>query len=45
MSPGQALTAGELVALQRQDKAACRAAWSDAWKAASRKQLVSWLKR
>jgi CHAD domain-containing protein len=45
MSPGHALTAGELVALQRQDKAACRAAWSEAWKAASRKQLVSWLKR
>lgn len=44
MSPGQALTAGELVAMQRQDKAACRAAWSEAWKVASAKRLVSWLK-
>jgi CHAD domain-containing protein len=44
MSPAQALTAGELVAMQRQDKAACRAAWPDAWKAASTKRLLSWLK-
>jgi CHAD domain-containing protein len=44
MSPAQALTAGELVALQRQDKAASRAAWSKAWKAGSARQLRSWLK-
>jgi CHAD domain-containing protein len=44
MSPGQALIAGELVAMQRQDKAACRATWSKAWKAASARQLRSWLK-
>jgi CHAD domain-containing protein len=44
MSSGQALIAGELVARQREDKAACRAAWWRVWKAASARQLRSWLK-
>jgi CHAD domain-containing protein len=39
----QALVAGELIAVQRSEAAAARAAWGRAWKQASRKKLRSWL--
>ncbi|HEX9530488.1 MAG TPA: CYTH and CHAD domain-containing protein [Acidimicrobiales bacterium] len=42
-SAAQALVAGQLVALQREEVAAARAAWPAAWAAASRKKLRSWL--
>ena len=44
MSAAQALTAGELVTLQRQQQQDCRSGWPAAWKAASAKRLRSWLK-
>ncbi|MGH9126505.1 MAG: CHAD domain-containing protein, partial [Acidimicrobiales bacterium] len=42
-SPGQAMVAGQLVTLQRQEQAACRARWAKPWKAASKKKLRRWL--
>lgn len=42
--PSQALVAGQLVMLQRQEQAACRTAWSRPWKVASDKSLRNWLK-
>jgi CHAD domain-containing protein len=39
----QAMVAGQLVAAQRAEAAACRAAWPRAWKQASKKKLRSWL--
>ncbi len=40
---GQALVAGALIALQRAEAAAYRAAWPKAWKAASSKKLRAWI--
>jgi hypothetical protein len=42
-SRGAALVAGELVAAQRAERAALRAAWPDAWLAADDKKLRKWL--
>ena len=42
-SRGAALVAGELVAAQRAERAALRAAWPDAWRGADRKKLRRWL--
>ena len=42
-SAGAALVAGELITFQRQEAAACRAAWMAAWEAASAKKLRAWL--
>jgi CHAD domain-containing protein len=42
-SRGSALVAGQLVAAQRAERAALRAAWPDAWRAADRKRLRKWL--
>lgn len=42
-SPRQTFVIGQLAALERADANARRAAWSDAWKAASRKRLRSWI--
>jgi CHAD domain-containing protein len=39
-----ALVAGELIAVQRLQAAACRAAWPAAWKRASRKRLRKWMR-
>jgi CHAD domain-containing protein len=41
--PGQALVAGELVTLQRQEQQACRDNWAKPWKRASDKSLRRWL--
>jgi len=38
-----ALVAGELIAVQRQQAAACRAAWPEAWKRARAKRLRKWM--
>ena len=38
-----ALVAGELIAVQRQEAAACRAAWPEAWKRAKAKRLRKWM--
>jgi CHAD domain-containing protein len=40
---GQALTLGELVAVQRAEAAACRDDWRRVWKKANRKKLRAWL--
>jgi len=37
------LVAGELIALQRVEAAACRRAWPDVWKRARKKRLRQWL--
>lgn len=42
-SPRQTFVIGQLAALERAEANARRAAWSDAWKAASRKRLRSWI--
>ncbi len=42
-SRGAALVAGELVAAQRADRAALRAAWPGTWRRADRKKLRGWL--
>lgn len=39
----QALAAGELIGLQRAEKAACRAGWTAAWKRVDKKKRRSWL--
>jgi hypothetical protein len=39
----QALVAGLLVAIERQEAASQRSAWKPAWKAASAKKLTAWL--
>lgn len=41
---GQAMVVGQLITLQRQQQAACRAEWTKPWKAASKKGLRKWLK-
>ena len=41
--PSQALVAGQLVTLQRQQQAACRQEWVRPWKVASQKPLRRWL--
>jgi CHAD domain-containing protein len=41
--PPQAFAAGELVAVQRAEAAACRRTWRDAWQEADRKKLRAWL--
>ncbi|MGH8896627.1 MAG: CHAD domain-containing protein [Egibacteraceae bacterium] len=43
LPPAQAMVAGQLVAAQQAEAAACRAAWPRAWKRASKKKLRSWL--
>jgi CHAD domain-containing protein len=43
-SPAQALVAGELVAASRADAVATRAAWPDAWAAARKGKLRTWMK-
>ena len=43
-STGQAMVAGELVTVQRQQQAICRKGWNAPWKAASRKRLRAWIK-
>jgi hypothetical protein len=43
-STGQAMVAGQLVTVQRQQQAACRHGWKGPWKAASHKRLRAWLK-
>lgn len=40
---GQALVAGELVAWQRQEQAACRQRWSKPWKRVAKKARRPWL--
>jgi CHAD domain-containing protein len=42
-SPSQALVAGELITLQRQEQEACRQSWAKPWKRASKKSLRRWL--
>ena len=42
-SRGAALVAGELVAAQRAERAALRAAWPETWRNADRKKLRTWL--
>jgi CHAD domain-containing protein len=42
-SRSAALVAGELIAVQRQEAADCRAAWPAAWKRARRKRLRKWM--
>jgi len=42
-SPRQTFVIGQLAAPERAEANARRAAWSDAWKAASRKRLRSWI--
>jgi CHAD domain-containing protein len=37
------LVAGELIALERLDRARCRAAWSKVWRRASKKRRRTWL--
>jgi CHAD domain-containing protein len=44
VTAGQAMVAGQLITLQRQQQAACRAEWVKPWKAASKKALRKWLK-
>ncbi|MDQ6909525.1 MAG: CYTH and CHAD domain-containing protein [Actinomycetota bacterium] len=39
----QAMAAGELIAVQRAEAAACREEWPAAWRALDRKKLRSWL--
>ncbi len=41
--PAAALTAGQLIALQRADNVRLREAWPQAWRAASAKKLRRWL--
>ena len=41
--PSQALVAGELITLQRQEQEACRQSWEKPWKRASKKSLRRWL--
>ena len=43
-SAARALVAGELIARQRDQQAACRKAWVKPWKKASAKKLRAWLK-
>ena len=42
-TPAAALVAGELIAVQRAERARLRAEWPAAWKAASRKRLRAWM--
>ena len=39
----QALAAGQLIAMERVDAAACRRAWRSVWKRASGRKLRAWL--
>jgi hypothetical protein len=39
----QAMAAGELIAVQRAEAAACRDEWPAAWRKLDRKKLRSWL--
>jgi hypothetical protein len=43
-SASQALVAGELIALERQEQQVGRDSWAAPWKAASRPKLRAWLK-
>ncbi|MDP9073786.1 MAG: CHAD domain-containing protein, partial [Actinomycetota bacterium] len=43
-STAQALVAGQLVMVQRQQQAASRQGWAHPWRAASRRRLRAWLK-
>lgn len=43
LSAGEALVAGQLVAVQRAEAEAARQAWPSVWQAASKKKLRAWL--
>jgi CHAD domain-containing protein len=40
----QALAAGQLIGMERQDASRCREAWADAWDRLDRKKLRKWLR-